>query len=160
FVTPDSATYPTAVNYGSAPVNGAYPGGIVPGGITRPGIAGLGTKVATPGNGILSCVDAGQHPTLNPTGQQPFRRSLWCNGYPADGGVKTLMSHGTTNWAMNLDGTTGRIVWNLFNGGQVTSTNILNDGNWHNVVGVFNGTTSFLYVDGVLNSSGAAAALA
>jgi hypothetical protein len=61
---------------------------------------------------------------------------------------------------MNLDGTTGRIVWNLFNGGQVTSTNILNDGNWHNVVGVFNGTTSSLYVDGVINSSGAAPPLA
>jgi hypothetical protein len=85
---------------------------------------------------------------------------LWFKGYPGDSRIQTLMSHGTTNWAMNLDGTTGRIVWNLFNGGQVTSTNILNDGNWHNVVGVFNGTTSLLYVDGVINSSAAAPALA
>ena len=67
------------------------------------------------------------------------------------------MSHGVQNWAMNLDGSTGRIVWNLFNGGQVTSTNILNDGNWHFVAGVYNGTTSSLYVDGKLNSSAAAA---
>jgi hypothetical protein len=160
FVNPDSATYPSAVNYGSAPVNGVYPGGIVPGGIAGPQIAGLGTNVAAPGNGIVSCVDAGNDPTFNPTGQQPFSTLLWFKGYPGDSRVQTLMSHGTTNWAMNLDGTTGRIVWNLFNGGQVTSTNILNDGNWHNVVGVFNGTTSSLYVDGVINSSGAAAALA
>jgi len=160
FVNPDSSVFPTAVNYGSAPVNGAYPGGIVPGGIAGPPIAGLGTNIAAPGNGILSCVDAGNDPAFNPTGQKPFSALLWFKGYPGDARVQTLMSHGTTNWAMNLDGTTGRIVWNLFNGGQVTSTNILNDGNWHNVVGVFDGTTSSLYVDGVINSSGAAPVLA
>jgi hypothetical protein len=160
FVTPDSSLYASAVNYGSAPVNGAYPGGIIPGGIAGPPISGLGTNLAAPGNGILSCVDAGNDPAFNPTGQQPFSTLLWFKGYPGDARVQTLMSHGTTNWAMNLDGTTGRIVWNLFNGGQVTSTNVLNDGNWHNVAGVFNGTTSSLYVDGVINSSGAAAPIA
>ena len=37
--------------------------------------------------------------------------------------------------------------------------NILNDGNWHNIVCFFNGP-SLLYVDGAINSSSAAPALA
>src|SRR5262249_38089882 len=72
--------------------------------------------------------------------------------YPADPRVQTVMSHGITNWAMNLDGTTGRIVWNTGNGGNVTSASVLNDGNWHFLAGVEDGRTNYLYVDGGLNA--------
>jgi hypothetical protein len=157
YVAPEPALFPEAINFGTAPPNGAYPAAIVPGAVAGPNILGLGTNVAVAINGILSCVDAGNDAAFNPTNHQPFSVVTWFKGNPADPRVQTVMSHGTTNWAMNLDGTTGRIVWNLFNGGQVTSTNILNDGNWHFVGGVYDGATSYLYVDGVLNSSGAAA---
>jgi hypothetical protein len=145
--------YPAALNYGSASVNGTYMAGIVPGGVSGPGIPGAETNLAAPINGILSCVDAGNDPAFDPAGATPITAMTWFKGYPADGRVQALMSHGT-NWALNLDGATGLVVWNLYGGGQVTSTNVLNDGNWHMVATVSDGTTSSLYVDGVLNNSG------
>jgi hypothetical protein len=158
YTTPDPLTFPAAVNYGSAPVNGAYVSGTVPGGLAGPSIAALHNSLAAPINGVISCVNAGYDPAFNPTGTQPFTVMTWFKGYPSDGVVQTLMSHGA-NWAMNLDGTTGRVVWNLGSAGNVTSSTILNDGNWHLVAGVYNGSTSSLYVDGVLNGSIAAGAL-
>jgi len=161
YTNPTVSACPEAVNYGSAAANGAYLAGVAPGGVSGPPNLALGTNsVAAPINGLISCVDAGVDPAFNPTGTSAFTAMCWFEGNPADGRVQTIMGHGITNWAMNLDGTTGRIVWNLYNGGQVTSTNILNDGNWHFVAGVYTGTTSLLYVDGKLNSSAAATGLA
>lgn len=153
YTAPAPYAFPAAVNYGSAPINGTYIAGIVPGGVSGPSILGVGSNVAAPINGILSCVDAGYDPAFDPAGTKPITAMTWLKSYPADGRVQTLMSHGT-NWVLNLDGTTGRIVWNLYGRGQVTSTNVLNDGTWHMVAAVSDGTTSSLYVDGVLNNSG------
>jgi hypothetical protein len=159
YTIPSPALYPVAINYGSAPVNGVYPPGTVPGGVSGPPVVALGTNsVASPINGIISCVDAGYDPSFNPTGTQPFTAAVWFKSYPSDGRMQAIMSHGL-NWAMNLDGTTGHVVWNLNSAGSVTSTGILNDGNWHFVAGVYNGSTAYLYVDGALNNSGAAGAL-
>lgn len=148
---------PQAVNYGSATVNGYYLSGVAPGTVPGPTNSVLGTNaLAAPINGIFSCVDAGSDPSFNPNGNQSFTAMTWFRAYPADDRAQTIMSHGVTNWAMNLDGTTGRLVWNLFaTGGQVTSSSVLNDGNWHFVAGVFDGSTSnsYLYVDGQLDSS-------
>ena len=58
--------YPIAVNYGTAPVSGQYQAGMTPGGVSDPPISSLPTNaVATPGNGMFSCVDAGTriHPS-------------------------------------------------------------------------------------------------
>ena len=85
------------------------------------------------------------------TGVNKFSAMVWMRAYPCDPRVQTVMSHGITNWAMNLDGTTGRIVWNTGAGGNVTSANVLNDGVWHLLVGVEDGHTNYLYVDGALN---------
>ena len=157
YTNPGPALCPAALNFGSAPVNGLYPPGTVPAGVSGPPFAGLGTNsVACPINGVFSCVDAGCDPAFNPTGTQPFSGLLWFKGYPADGRVQTLMSQGT-NWAIILDGTTGRIAYDLCNVGSIPSTKVLNDGNWHMAAGVFNGTTGGLYVDGVLNVSAAVA---
>ena len=161
YTNPPASLYPPAVNYGLSLVNGAYLPGVPPGAVSGPANALLGSNlVAAPINGVISCVDAGTDPMFNPTNTQPFTAMAWLKAYPADSRLQAIMSHGATNWAMNLDGTTGHIVWNLFNGGKVTSTTILNDGNWHFVAGVYNGTTSSLYVDGQLNNSGAASGLA
>lgn len=151
-----SSLYPTAVNYGSAPVNGAYQAGIVPGQVSGPAMSGWGSNnLATPINGVFSGINAGIDSLFNPSGKQPFSAVAWFKGNPVDGRVQTIIGQGT-NWAINLDGTTGHLVWSLDSSNQVTSTNILNDGNWHFVGGVYNGTNSFLYVDGALNASAAA----
>jgi hypothetical protein len=157
YTNSSSQLYPEAVNYGSSLVNGVYQPGVRPGGVSGPTNSVLGTNaLAAPINGVFSCVDAGSDSSFNASGNQSFTAMTWFRTYPADARVQTLMSHGVTNWAMNLDGTTGRLVWNLFStGSQVTSTTILNDGNWHFVAGVYDGSTSnsYLYVDGQLNAS-------
>ena len=154
FTAPDPVTYPIAVNYGSSPVNGNYESGVVPGEVSGPTNSVLGTNaLSVPINGVFSAVDAGYDPAFNPTGTQPFTAMTWFKGNPADNRVQTIMGQGQ-NWAMNLDGTTGHVVWNLFSGGQVTNTTVLNDGNWHFVAGVYDGANSYLYVDGALDNSG------
>jgi hypothetical protein len=157
FISPAPTLYPSAVNYGSSPVNGVYPPGIVPGGLAGPPIAALGTKsLAAPINGVVSCVDAGYDPAFNPMGTQPFTAMIWFRTYPADGRTQTIMSHGgAASWAINLMGASGTVVWSS-GAGLITSTNILNDGTWHFVAGVYDGTKNYLYVDGTLNNSGTA----
>src|SRR4029077_18563687 len=92
YTTPEPNLFPIAVNYGSAPPDGAYPGGVTPGGVAGPLILGLGTNVAAPINGIISCVDAGNDPAFDPTNHQPFSAMLWFKSNPADARVQTLMS--------------------------------------------------------------------
>jgi len=158
YTQPDPAAFPTAVNFGSAPVNGSYVSGVVPGGVPGPSSDLPGLLNAAPINGVISSVNAGNDPAFNPTDTQPFTALTWFRTYPSDNAVETLMSHGVANWAMNLDGGNGHLVWDLHNAGSITSTNVLNDGQWHMAAGVFDGTTSYLYVDGGLNSSGTVAA--
>jgi len=56
----------------------------------------------------------------------------------------------TLYWLINTDGTTGgRLTISV----STTGLN-LTDGNYHRIIGTFDGTTSKLYVDGVLKASG------
>ena len=157
YTNPGPALCPVAVNFGAAPVDGFYPPGTLPAGISGPAIPALGTNsVASPINGVFSCIDAGNDPSFNPTGTESFTAMTWFRTYPADGRVQTIMSHGgNASWSLNLVGTNGLAVWNS-GAGSVTSTTILNDGNWHFVAGVYDGTNNYLYVDGTLNNSAAA----
>lgn len=160
YTNPPATSYPIAVNYGSAPEPGFYQSGSSPGAVAGPPITTLGSNtvvVAAPGNGIISGVDANTDPSFNVTGTNKFSAVVWFKGYPADPRLQTVISHGATNWALNLDGTTGKLVWSTGTGGSITSANVLNDGNWHFLAGVDDGRTNYLYVDGILN---AAAALA
>jgi hypothetical protein len=147
---------PVAINYGSAPLNGRYMATVVPGGMAGPTILGLASNVAAPINGVVSCISAGSDPAFNPTNQQPFSASVWFRSFPSDGRTQSLMSHGgVSSWSLNLLGTNGSVTW--FTGSStVASTNILNDGTWHFAVGVFDGATDYLYIDGALNNSSAA----
>ena len=159
FTNPSPALYPLALNFGSAPVTGAYRPSIVPGGVSGPPKSGLGTNlVSAPINGVSGCVDAGYDSSFNPTGAQPFSAAVWFKTYPCDSRLQSIMSHGT-NWAMNLNGGTGQLVWNLNSAGSVASTGVLNDGDWHLAVGVYDGTYNYLYVDGALDNSAPASGL-
>jgi hypothetical protein len=76
----------------------------------------------------------------------------WFRTYPADGRLQSIMSHGAnTSWAMDLNGTSGLLIWSS-GAGSVSSTRNYNDANWHHVVGVYDGGTNYLYVDGVLDN--------
>ena len=69
--------------------------------------------------------------------------------------MQTLMGHGSTSWSLDLDGSTGKLVWNS-GAGSATSAGIYNDGAWHQVAGVYNGANNYLYVDGSLAGSSVA----
>jgi autotransporter-associated beta strand protein len=156
YTTPGSASAPTAVNYGSAPVEGAYLSGTVPAGVPGPTDLGWGPNpVASPINGIFSCIDAGYDSTFNPTNNQPFTALLWFKGNPADSSMQALMGHGAASWSLDLNGATGELIWNC-GAGSATSADIYNDGAWHQAAGVYNGANNYLYVDGSLVASSAA----
>jgi hypothetical protein len=157
WINPDPLLAPVAVNYGSAPVNGTYLPASVPGGMSGPPISAPGTNTrATPINGIISCVDGSNDPSFNPTNVQPFTAMAWFKTYPSDGRVQTIMSHGgNTSWSLNLVGTNGLLSWNS-GAGSISSLNVLNDGNWHFVAGIYDGANNYLYVDGAFNNSAAA----
>lgn len=139
---------PEAVNYGSAPVDGVYLPGVVPGGVAGP----VSNNVAAPINGVISCVDAGNDPSFDPTGANAFTAMCWFKGNPSDGRLQTIMSHGATNWSLNVDGSSGLAVLSTLNG-SLTSSSIINDGGWHFLAGVDDGTNVYLYVDGRLDAT-------
>jgi hypothetical protein len=156
YAVPGSAASPIAVNYGSAPVNGVYLPGIVPAGVSGPADSGWGTApVAAPINGVFSCIDAGYDPAFNPTNTQPFTVLFWFKGNPADSSMQALMSRGAASWSLDLNGANGELVWNS-GAGTVTSTQIYNDGAWHQAAGIYDGANNYLYVDSSLAGSSAA----
>jgi hypothetical protein len=155
FTNAAASVCPAAVNFGSAPVNGTYVSGTRPGYVSGPPIVTLSNNVASPINGITACIDAGYNSAFNPTNQ--FTALGWFKGNPGDSRRQVLMSHGA-NWALVMIGTNGTVAWT--NGaGSVTSSMILNDGNWHFIAGVYDGVNNYLYVDGSLNKQAAASGL-
>ncbi len=156
YVAPDLVLNPIARNLGSSQINGFYQQGSEASATSGPALVGFGTSsLSVALNGVFSCVNAGFHPDSNPTGTQSFSIAAWFQTYPSDGSVQTIMSHGTNSWSLNLDGTTGKLVWNS-GAGNVTSSSVLNDGVWHQVVAVHNASVNILYIDGTLRNSAAA----
>jgi autotransporter-associated beta strand protein len=153
YLTSNPAGSPMAVNYGSSTVEGTYLPGTTPGGVTGPMFSGWGpSPLGSPINGIFSCVDAGYDPAFNPGNSQPFTALAWFKGNPADSSMQAIMSRGSNSWSLNLNGSTGGLVWNS-GAGLVTSSAIYNDGNWHEAAGVYDGAYNYLYLDGSLAGS-------
>ena len=121
---------------------------------------GAGTN-AMPGNGMSSYADAGQSTAFNPKGTTPFAVSAWFQADPADSRIQTIVGHGgTSSWGLVM-ATSGHLQSQLGTNtaSLLTSANIYNDGNWHQVVDVYTpGSaptvtgTNALYVDGVLDT--------
>ena len=167
---PDLSTCPVANNYGSlgSAANGRYQPGTTPG-IAGPAYTGLGgaSSHAVALDGFNAGVDVGLGSVpalLNPTGSQPLSVMTWFRANPADcvGRYQNILGHSDSSWLLGLDTTAG----NRFNPGagpvllfgsvaaEVNSGFFLNDGNWHFVAGVSDGTNDYLYLDGLLAKSG------
>jgi hypothetical protein len=166
---PDLSTCPVANNYGSlgSAANGRYQPGTTPG-IAGPSYTGFGVAshaVALDGFNAGVDVGLGSVPALlNPTGSQPLSVMTWFRANPADcvGRYQNILGHSDSSWLLGLDTTAG----NRFNPGagpvllfgsvaaEVNSGFFLNDGNWHFVAGVSDGTNDYLYLDGLLAKSG------
>ncbi len=165
YTPPPVTVLPGLTNYGTVALNGVYNANCAPGGLSPgPNIAGtpiafLSGTHATAGNGLSAFADAGYSAALNPTGRVPISVSCWFKANPTDNRFQILFGNDST-WRCAMDGTVGRVHFNAGAGGEITSSGVYNDGNWHQLVGVYNGTVgsnNFLYVDGVLDSTSSTA---
>ena len=168
YTPPARALWPVLNNAGSAAVNGVYTPGTMPAAVAGPNngssfAAGLGTGTnAMPGNGLSSFADAGLASAFNPTGPTPYSISAWFQGDPADSRVQTIVGHGgTSSWGLVM-AANGHLQCQLGTNGTslVTSANVYNDGNWHQVVDVYTPAstvgqpgTNAMYVDGMLDNA-------
>lgn len=170
YQVPPIASWPVLTNYGSVGLNGVYTPGAVPGAGPAPSedgvaIGGLPVGNSFQANGCSIFADAGFVPQFTPTGATPFSMSAWIKGNPADisRGWQSIIAKGDSSWRLNLDGGgigtggSGNANFNAGPGGGSDIGNgsapfVANDGAWHYLVGVFDGTNSFIYVDGLLSA--------
>jgi hypothetical protein len=150
-------TWPVLNNYGSVATNGVYMPGVTPGGVAGPIFSGEITN-AMPGNGLSAFADVGPvaaNPALNPTGTTHFSVTACFRGNPADSRLESLVGHGDNSWHLRLD-TSGKLHFGTgAQASDVISSSVYNDGLWHVVVGVYDGHTNYLYVDGAVAVSAA-----
>ena len=167
YSAPSLNTWPTLDNYGSAGASGVYTPGTMPGVLPGPlndGGAPMGsfsgTNVAEL-SGVSSYADAGYTSTYNPVGRTPFSVTAMFRGNPCDGRIQDIVGHSDNSWRimMNTNGTLQCAIGTDGNN-LVNSAGIYNDGNWHQVVDVYQPAsnpnvtgTNLLYVDGVLDTA-------
>lgn len=144
----DEPALPGAVNNGTLGTNsnGAYEPGSMPGvsgvpfsplGANNYGcqVSGPAAYVDLPGSG------------LNLTG--PVTVIAWCKANPANGIFQTIVGKGDTSYRLDMDWNGyPRFADGLANPDVIGPTRI-DDGQWHFLSGVYNGSLSSLYVDGL-----------
>src|ERR1017187_7337386 len=167
---PNPSTYPVANNYGSAGTagNGVYQPGTAPrvAGPSYSGFGGASRAVAI--NGFSGGVDVGGGlvpAALNPTNTQPLTFAAWFQGNPADAPARfqAIASHGNNSCRLVMDNVAGGARFNPGNNPElqfasltdiVTNNAVVNDGQWHFIAGVSDGTTASMYIDGALVKTG------
>ena len=68
---------------------------------------------------------------------------------------QSIVTKGDNSWRLhrNNNGNTVSFGTSGLSNTDLSGTKNINDGQWHHIAGVYNGTTKFLYVDGVLDAS-------
>jgi hypothetical protein len=160
YAEPGFNTFPQATNYGTmgAAANGRYQPGVTPATV-GPLLDGAGTIALAPRlNGLDAAIDVGNGAlagtALDPQGAQPFSVVVWFKGNPADcfGRPQTIIGRGDSGWDITLDAS-GAVHWNPGNGPDIYAPANYDDGAWHQAIGVSDGSTAYLYVDGTLAAS-------
>lgn len=158
YTVPSPSTFTVANSYGTASgLNGAYQPGVVPGepGAVAGGLGPVSRSAAI--NGMYSAVDVGGGvlfgSDLDPQNgvNTAFSVAYFFKANPADcyARFQTILGRGDQGWRSSLD-RGGSLRWNPGSGPEIASPANYNDGVWHFVVGVSDGTTASLYVDGQL----------
>lgn len=163
-----SATFPVANNFGSlgSAASGVYQPGTTPG-VAGPAYAGFGSNSrAVAINGWFGAVDVGSSNipvALNPTGAAPMTVVSWFQGALADspGRFQEILGHSDASYRLAVGQNTAPGE-NHFNAGPgpelqftsagqvITNGFAFNDGKWHMVAGISDGTNEYLYLDGAL----------
>ncbi|MEH6536612.1 MAG: choice-of-anchor D domain-containing protein [Psychroserpens sp.] len=111
-------------------------------------------------DGVADYIDMEDTLNLNPTG---FTISAWIKRDVADTGTKSIVSKRNTTFSTGydfriLDDNRIQMRWKTPTNLVVTSTNAIPDDEWHHVAAIYNGSTLYIYIDGVLGKSGVRAA--
>ena len=108
-----------------------------------------------------SCISLANSASLSP-GTGNFSISLWYKTSDTRTGAHYFLtkynSSATNNVYFLLEAETTKYIQAFFRDGEgdgvaMNSTKAYNDGNWHHIVSVRNGTTGYLYIDGILITS-------
>ena len=159
YTPPDPSTLPVAVNSGSLGhvVDGSYEVGTVPGvaGVSYSGL-GAGNRAAQFDRGHLSYVDAGGSGVLDISSSLTV--IAWVQPAAADGTLHTVVGKGDQSYRINFYGNGVAGFAAGAGNGDVVGTTRVDDGVWHQVVGVYDAVagTNYLYVDGLLEGTGSA----
>jgi hypothetical protein len=172
---PDPSTLSPLYNYGTVLGNGVYTPGTELG--VLPGPSGMYSGETNQGanvallSGVSSFGDAGYNAAWDPsaqynTGSNAFSVTCMFRGNPADNRFQDIVGHSDSSWRITLGanaaggGAHGSVQFTYGGGTTASSTVNYNDGQWHQVVGVYQpgapNTASpgadYLYVDGQLNT--------
>lgn len=142
----DAFDYSVNANHGTLLPNGAYS-------IGRVGQAFLFTGAANSGVTINHIPDL----NVNPSG---FTTEFWIKSSAPHSGLASLVdkSHGFTDssgWVFSVGSGVARFAVGdqLAYFPEISSTAVVDDGDFHHIAGTVSGTTMSLYVDGVFQSS-------
>ncbi len=161
-----ASTFPVATNYGTigALADGVYQPGTTPG-VAGPNYGGFGGSSASVAiNGWFGAVDVGGGSlpaALNPTNAAPVTLVTWFRRNMADapGRFQELVGHGDSSYRLALGQIAAENHFNPGPGPEVQFTSAaavatngwaMNDGHWHMVAGVSDGTNEYMYLDGAL----------
>ncbi|WP_341849390.1 LamG-like jellyroll fold domain-containing protein [Pedosphaera parvula] len=101
-------------------------------------------------NGATGFIDLGTADGLNLIG--PMTATVWVKGNPADGRFQTIVGKGDTSWRVSMDAD-GFAHFAVGANKDAAGVHNINDGQWHFLAGVYDGTTQAIYVDGTLDGS-------
>ena len=115
------------------------------------------------GNNYVEIPDSGKEPNLldplwEPTWAdftEELSISCWIKVNSFDQAWQAVVTKGDDSWRLHRDNVSDNVQF-AFNGiGGVSSgsTGSVNDGEWHHIVGVYDGGMQYMYVDGILADS-------
>lgn len=121
-------------------------------------VAGFGTALEFDGtNDFVQIQDEGAFDfTTSMTVESWFKVDRFTISWQA------LVTKGDSSWRLHRYSDSGQIAFSttsLGNGGDLVSLSRVDDGQWHHVAAVYDGTNKFLYLDGVLESTAPADAV-
>lgn len=160
YLPPAAGTWPTLLNFGSVAAEGLYNPGTMPGIVPGPALNGLSSNTNVPQlSGVSSFADAGFAPAYNPVGSNAFSVTAMFRGDPCDGRYQDIVGHSDSSWRIAMNNN-GHLQCQMGTNGALDSVGSYNDGNWHQVVDVYQPAssagvdgTNTLYVDGMLDTS-------